>query len=172
MTCLRRCRRALALLLLLSCAAAGAAGGARLLIVDLHVNEQSMGDAFVVVDDAGNFYIDEAALSYWEIARPWPEPLMFRGARYYGVHEFHGATITFEPQRMELRLFMPAGLMPTRRVAMAGRGIDAVASGYGMFMDYDVNWLQAGSSSTSSAGRLAIRLSSTGKKSWNLFCKR
>ncbi len=154
MTCLRHCRCALALLLLLSCVAAGAASGARLLIVDLHVNNQSMGDAFVVVDDAGNFYMDEAALSYWEIARPWPEPLTFRGSQYYGVHQFYGATIRFDPKRMELRLFMPAGLMPTRRVTMASGGIEAVTSGYGMFMDYDVNWLRASSSSTSSAGGL------------------
>jgi outer membrane usher protein len=154
MTCLQTCRRALALLLLLGCAVAGAAGTPRLLIVDLHVNNQSMGEAFVVVDEAGNFYIDDAALSYWEIARPWPEPLIFQGGRYYGVNRFYGATIRFDPQKMELRLFMPAELMPTRRVSMASRDIEAAASDYGMFMDYDLNWLRTGSSSTSSAGGL------------------
>src|SRR6056300_1395380 len=108
MTCLRQCRRVVALLLLLCCVAAGAVEGTRVLIVDLYVNHERMGDAFVLLDDAGNYYIDEAALRYWQIARPWPEPLQFKGESYYGLHQFYGATAELDHQRLELRLFLPA----------------------------------------------------------------
>jgi outer membrane usher protein len=154
MTCPRQCRRVVALLLLLCCVAAGAVEGTRVLIVDLYVNHERMGDAFVLLDDAGNYYIDEAALRYWQIARPWPEPLQFKGESYYGLHQFYGATAELDHQRLELRLFLPASLMPTRRMSMRDAALEPQINDIGVFMDYDLNWLRHTSVSGDSIGGL------------------
>jgi outer membrane usher protein len=139
MSCLRQIRGILALLVLLCGAAAEAADNTHVLIVDLYINYQRMGETFVLQEDDGEFYLDEPALLYWEITRPWPKPHLFRGENYYGVHEFAGARAELETRTMELRVFMPADLMPTRRLGMQNAGISAQAERYGAFMDYEIN---------------------------------
>ena len=134
-----RIRGFLALLFLLGGAAVEASDTTRILIVDLHINQQRMGETFVLWSEEGDFYVDQAALLSWEISRPWPEPRQFRGENYYGIHQFPGATAELETQTMELRVFMPADLMPTRRLAMQRDGMRASSERAGGFMDYELN---------------------------------
>jgi outer membrane usher protein len=153
MNCLRRIKGLFALLVLSFGSAATPADSTHVLIVDLYVNHQRMGETFVLQDESGRFYVDESALLHWEISRPWPEPQQFSGVSYYGVHEFAGATAQLISRTMELRIFMPASLMPLRRMSMQNVDVDAQVEGYGAFMDYDLNWLNQGSiSETSSYG--------------------
>jgi len=144
-------RGVLALLILLGSAATEASDTTRVLIVDLHINHQQMGETFVLQDDEGDFYVDETALLLWEISRPWPKPHQFRGGNYYGIHQFQGATANLVTQTMELRVFIPAELMPTRRVSMQRDGIRAHSERAGGFMDYELNFQHQGSVSDSSA---------------------
>ena len=76
---------------------------------------------------------------------------MFLGENYYGVSEFSGATAEFNTRVMELRLFMPADLMPTRRVGMQSAGIRAFNERSGAFMDYEINLRNQSSLSESAA---------------------
>jgi outer membrane usher protein len=151
MSCLRQIRGNLALLVLLCGMAAEAADNSHVLIVDLYMNYQQMGETFVLQDENGNFYVDESALLSWEISRPWPKPRVFRGENYYGVHEFEGATAELNTRVMELRLFMPADLMPTRRLGMQNDGLQARNDRSGAFMDYDLSFQNQGTSSNHSA---------------------
>ncbi len=139
MSCLRQIRGFLALVFLFCGAAAEAGGNTHVLIVDLYVNHQRMGETFVLQDDDGEFYLDEPALLYWEITKPWPKPHLFRGENYYGLHEFSGAGAELETRSMELRVSMPADLMPTRRLGMQDAGLSAQAERFGAFMDYEIN---------------------------------
>ena len=140
MICPPRIRATLALLVLLCGAAAEAAdNNTHVLIVDLYVNHQRLGDTFVLQDDNGDIYVDDAALLYWEISRPWPDPVTFRGENYYSLHGFSGARADLNTRAMELRVFMPAELMPTRRLKMQDAGVSAQIERYGVFMDYEIN---------------------------------
>jgi outer membrane usher protein len=87
-------------------------------------------------------------------ARPWPEPLLFRGAAYYGVHQFYGATARLDHQRLVLNLFLPANLMPTRRKSMRSSSLEPQVNEIGAFMDYDLNWLRDEAASASNVGGL------------------
>lgn len=144
MTCRRFPRRALALLALLGVSIAAQADDTRALIVDLFVNGEYMGEAFVLEDDAGNFYLDETALLHWQIRRPWPEPRQFGGNDFYGLQAFDGATANFDPRVLELRVSMPASLMPTRRLRMSGVDSAPDTAGRGAYIDYDINLLGRG----------------------------
>jgi outer membrane usher protein len=151
MSCLPQIRGILALLVLLCGAAAGAADNTHVLIVDLYINHQRVGETFVLQNEDGKFYVDEPALLYWEISKPWPDPHTFRGEKYYGIHQFSGATAELNTRSMELRVHMPADLMPTRRMGMQYEGFKARSERYGAFMDYDINLQNQSSSIGSSA---------------------
>ena len=151
MSCRRQIRGILALLVLLCGAAAGAADNTHVLIVDLYVNHQRMGETFVLQNDDGDFYVDEAALLYWEISKPWPAPQIFRGENYYGIHQFVGATAELNTRSMDLSVLMPAGLMPTRRMNMQNAGLKARSERYGTFMDYEINLQDQGAYAGTSA---------------------
>ena len=86
------------------------------MIVDLYLNQQHMGDTFVLHAEDGRFYIEESILNEWQITKPWPKAKSFRGNRYYAVNEFAGADTSFNTRRMELQVFMPASLMPMRTI--------------------------------------------------------
>jgi len=151
MSCLPQIRGILTLLVLLCGAAVEADDNTQVLIVDLYMNHQRIGETFVLRNDAGEFFVDEAALLYWEISKPWPDPQTFRGEEYYGINQFPGATAELNTRSMELRVFVPAELMPSRRVGMQIPGLRARSERYGAFMDYEINLQNQDSSVGSSA---------------------
>jgi outer membrane usher protein len=141
MSCRSHNRGILALLLLLYSAAVQAVDTSSILIVDLYLNEQRMGETFVLQDESGNYFVEELVLKEWQISKPWPQPLKFRGNNYYGVHLFTGATATLNLRVMELQVFMPATLMPSHSIEMGGADMKPVSAGFGAYMDYDLNLL-------------------------------
>jgi len=141
MSCRSRHKGILALLLLLYGAAVQAVDTSSILIVDLYLNQQRMGETFVLQDEAGIYFVEESVLQEWQISKPWPQPLQFRGNNYYGVNQFKGATATLDQRVMELQVSMPASLMPSRSIEMGGSDLTPVSAGFGAYMDYELNWL-------------------------------
>ncbi len=151
MNCPRPIRGILALLVLLGGPPVVAADNTHALIVDLYVNHQQMGEAFVLQNEDGDFYVDQSALLYWEIAKPWPQPEVFLGENYFGLHEFAGTKAELNTRTMELRVSMPADLMPTRRRSLQHTGMEAQVEQYGAFMDYEINLQNQGTALGSAA---------------------
>ena len=110
------------------------------LIVDLYLNHQPMGDAFVLQVEEDEFFVEEAVLLQWQINKPWPEPEVFRGENYYSINQFVGAKASFVLRSMELHVSMPPSLMPVRSIDMNRRGMRARADDLGFYMDYDLSW--------------------------------
>ena len=141
MSCRSPHRGALVLLLLLYGAAVHAVDTSNILIVDLYLNSQYMGETFVLQDEAENYFVEETVLLEWQISRPWPQPQQFRDSNYYGVHQFSGATTELNVRAMELHVSMPPALMPSRSIEMGRSDMVASSDGFGAYMDYDLNWL-------------------------------
>jgi outer membrane usher protein len=140
MSCLLRLRGVFALILVCGFAAELAAAP-RLLIVDLYLNDQHQGDTFVLQEDDGEFFIAEQHLREWQIVHPWPSVLIFRGKKYYALGGFAGTSAELDQRTLELRVAMPASLMPVRTVDLAKSDIRPTIEDFGAYLDYDVNWL-------------------------------
>ena len=131
----------LATLLLPVCLIAAAVAAApNVLIVDLYLNGQHVGDTFVLRDDNGDFMIDESVLVKWEIRKPWPGSEEFRGTRYFSLGDMAGATASLEERAMRLDVSLPTTLMPERTVALADSDLRARRDGFGLFLDYQFNF--------------------------------
>ena len=131
-----------AILILLLCGTAiHAQENTSVLIVDLFLNQQHMGDTFVLQDEDGDFFVEEAVLDDWEISKPWPVAIAFRGERYYAVHDFPGSTTDLKTRDMRLFVTMSPSLMPTRTVDLSSSDMAPRSDGFGLFMDYQLNWL-------------------------------
>ena len=141
MNCLSHRNVVTTILLLLSSVSALAQSTPDVLIVDLYLNQQSLGDTFVLRDQDGNFFVEEAVLSEWQIIKPWPEPELFRGLNYYGLHHFPGADSEFVARRMELQVSMPPSLMPFREIDLSAKEAKPYIEDFGAYVDYDLNWL-------------------------------
>ncbi len=144
MNCPRPAKACAALLTWLFTTVALAQSEPRLLIVDLTVNHRSMGDTFVLQGDGDDFYVDDATLNAWEIARPWPVAVRLRGGRYYRLNEFAGTTADYNERDLTLAVVFPAALMPTRTVDLRERNWAKRSEDYGAFLDYEVSLLDPG----------------------------
>ena len=141
MSCRSRHKGVIALLFLLYSFAVQAVDTSNVLIVDLYLNHEHMGDTFVLQGTDGDFLVAEEILLHWQISKPWPAPQTFGGENYYSISQFSGAKASFVLRSMELHVSMPPSLMPVRSVDMNKRGIRARADDYGAYMDYDLSWL-------------------------------
>lgn len=148
---LNKCIAALALLLY---GLAVPAANQNVLIVDLYLNEQHMGDTFVLHDEEGNYFVEEAVLLEWQITRPWPQPIVFRGKNYYDVHELAGSSAELETRKMQLHVTVPPSLMPSRTVDMSRSDMTARSEQFGLYMDYRLNWQDYSSAGQSSTNAL------------------
>ena len=133
---------------------AQAGENAGVLIVDLFLNEQHMGDSFVLVDENGAYLVDEAVLLDWEIKKPWPVATVFRGSNYYAVDAFAGASASLRSREMRLDVSMPATHMPVRKVALGWEDATARSEAFGLYLDYELNWLNYQQSDRESAHAL------------------
>jgi len=145
MNCPRPAKAGPALLACLITGVALAQPEPRLFIVDLTINHRSMGDAFVLQGEDGEFYVDEAALNEWEIARPWPSPVRQRSGRYYRLRDFAGTSAEFNGRDLTLAVNFPASLMPTRTVDLRERSWARRSEDTGAFLDYELSMLDPGS---------------------------
>ncbi len=141
MNCQSRLKGVIAILLSLCGSNVQATDTSNVLIVDLYLNQQHMGDTFILQGADGDFFVEEAVLRRWQINKPWPEPQLFRGENYYGIRQFAGAQAEFRLRTMELHVFLPPALMPIRTVDLRKQGLGARAEEFGAYMDYDLNWL-------------------------------
>jgi len=140
MSCQSHLKGVIALLILLCGSSVQAEADTNVLIVDLYLNHQHLGDTFVLQAGDDQFFVEEAVLQQWQISKPWPEPETFRGDNYYSISQFAGAKASFVLRSMELHVSMPPSLMPVRSVDMNRRGIRARADDFGIYMDYDLSW--------------------------------
>ena len=146
MSCLSHLRKAAAITLLAWFVPALAQDGASVLIVDLYLNQQHIGDTFVLRADNGEFFIEEVVLEEWQIRKPWPAAKTFRGTQYHAINELPGADTRFISRRMELQVFIPSNLMPLRVVDLQVEEDRALVDDLGTYVDYEINWLNRPSS--------------------------
>lgn len=151
MSCQSRHKGIAALFFLFCSFSVQAIDTSNVLIVDLYLNHQPMGDAFVLQVGEDEFFVEEAVLREWQINKPWPEPEVFRGENYYSISQFVGAKASFVLRSMELHVSMPPSLMPVRSVDMNRDGIRARADDLGFYMDYDLSWNSQESTSAKTA---------------------
>jgi outer membrane usher protein len=131
-----------ALLLAAFCLQAHAAFHEDVLIVGLTFNGQQSGEAFVLTDDAGGFYVEESWLERWEVSRPWPEGRDYSGRRYYPLNAFAGATAVLNARQMTLDVTIPPRLLPLRVLDMRPGTAPPASADVGAYMDYDWNYRQ------------------------------
>ena len=110
------------------------------LIIELRFNGQPFGDAFVLTDDEGGYYIEESWLRRFEVVTPWPEARQHSGKYYYAIGDFQGATAQLISREMILDITMPPDLLPLRVVDMRGDHRLAPTANFGAYMDYDWNF--------------------------------
>jgi outer membrane usher protein len=110
------------------------------LIVELQFNGRPYGDAFILTDNDGNYYVEESWLERWEVVRPYPSSRQFSGKNYFAVSDFPGATARLESQEMTLDVSMPPDLLPMRVVDMRGDSGLTPTANFGAYMDYDWNY--------------------------------
>ncbi len=110
------------------------------LIIELRFNGQPYGDAFVLTDAEGDYYVEESWLRRWEVVAQFPEPRQYSGKNYYAIGDFPGATARLMSQEMILDITMPPDLLPTRVVDMRGSNGVAPTANFGTYMDYDWNY--------------------------------
>jgi outer membrane usher protein len=145
-----------ALLLCAGAATARADFHQDLLIVELRFNGESFGDAFVLTDDEGEFYVEEFWLDQWQVVTPLPLPRQHAGSEYYRVGAFEGATARLDDQAMVLEVTMPASHFPVRVVDLGYAGGIAPTASVGAYMDYDWNYRRQSTSGGSTfSGLLA-----------------
>ena len=123
-----------------------------MLIVELMFNGQSYGDAFVLTDKDGEFYVEEFWLDRWEIITPRPTPRQHGGNDYYRIGAFDGATAVLLSSAMVLDVTMPPDHLPIRVVGLTGLGGIEPTASLGAYMDYDWNYRRQ---STSGADNLS-----------------
>jgi outer membrane usher protein len=143
MSCPGRFKRIAALIALCGFAAGAQAAdrGSDLLIVDLYLNGQAKGEAFVLRDPDGRFLLSEQTLLEWEVVHPWPKANEFRGRRYYRVTDLPGAGAEFDQRLLALAVELPAVLLPFRTVGLERDYARASSEETGAYLDYDVNWI-------------------------------
>lgn len=110
------------------------------LIVGLRFNGQAFGDAFVLTDDAGDFYVEASWLERWEVVAPRPPGREYAGRTYYPVSGFPGATAVLYGSEMALEVTMPPSLLPMRVVDLQRGEAPPPSAGFGAYMDYDWNY--------------------------------
>ena len=110
------------------------------LIVELFLNQQSVGETFVLSDD-DQFYVEESTLVEWEVVKPWPDPILLHGKKYYALSEFAGTKAFFNFREMELRVSLPPSLLPLRLIDMRDNRSQSPVTNFGGYLDYEVNWL-------------------------------
>ncbi len=154
MSCLSHRSALFALLLVWVASTIHAAENTTVLIVDLYLNGQQMGETFVLQGDDGNFFVEQAVLREWQVSEPWPQPIHYRGKQYYGLHRFVGASADLNSRAMLLQVQIPPSLMPTRTVNMRAQGSSARSEAFGLYMDYHLNWLSYGNSGQRSTNAL------------------
>jgi outer membrane usher protein len=111
-----------------------------MLIVEIEFNGQSFGDAFVLTDSAGEFYVEAFWLERWEVVTPLPEPRQHAGNDYYRIGAFDGATATLLGSEMVLAVTMPPDHLPTRVVDLTHAADLQPTASTGAYMDYDWNY--------------------------------
>jgi outer membrane usher protein len=111
-----------------------------MLIVALTFNGQSYGDAFVLTDENGEYYLEGFWLERWEIVTPFPEPRQHSGNDYYRIGAFEGATATLRSSEMVLDVAMPPDHLPTRVVDLRSATDMQATASLGAYMDYDWNY--------------------------------
>lgn len=131
--------RCLTAILLLTLCPLVATADMRILVVDLRVNQQDVGDTFVLQDEAGSFYVSEAVLRQWDVQDPLPEPVEFRGDIYYSLCELDGATTELDSRLMQLEVFLPPRLMATRNLDLNRYQAAPTIEDTGLYMDYQLN---------------------------------
>ena len=143
MNCPASIKRAVALLLLcgLAVRSLAAPGDPTILIVDLYLNGQPKGESFVLRDTDGEFLVGEDILQEWQIVHPWPAALTYRGDRYVRLAEIAGAATEYRERTLELRVSLPASLMPIRTVDLERDRARPRIEDTGAYLDYDLNWV-------------------------------
>ncbi len=120
------------------------------LIVELRFNGQPYGDAFVLTDEAGEFYVEDFWLERWEVIAAYPESRQHAGTNYFPIGGFKGASATLHSQEMVLDITMPPSLLPTRVVDMRGTRSLQPTANFGAYMDYDWNYSRKASAGVQS----------------------
>jgi outer membrane usher protein len=144
-----------ALLLCASAATARADFHQDMLIVELRFNGESFGDAFVLTDHEGEYYVEKFWLEQWQIVTPLPFSRQHAGTDYYRVGAFDGATARLDERAMVLEITMPASHFPLRVVDLGYAGDVAPTASLGAYMDYDWNYRRQ---STSGVGTFSTLL--------------
>ena len=122
------------------CSLARADSHADILIVDILLNGQAQGDAFVLRDEDGNFYLESSWLRRREVLEPYPAGIEFRGRTYHPVTGLQGGAARFDALTMTLHVSVAPTALPVRFVQFDNLQPPRPDAATGIYVDYDFNY--------------------------------
>ena len=138
---LRRNLITAALGLLVLAGGLNAAESLQLLLADTTVNHVEQGEAFLLWDGAGDFYVPESELVKWRVQPPFPKPVEFDDKAYYRVHDLPGATAQLDMQAMVIAITLPPEILRRQHFTMGNASTPRPSSALGAYLDYDLSYM-------------------------------
>jgi len=122
--------------------ASSAAETLQLLLADTTVNHVERGEAFLLWDGVGDFYVAEPDLIKWRVRKPFPEPTWHDDMPYYRIHDVPGATAELDMRTMSIKVTLPPQSLLRQERRFHTSDIPPASSAIGLYLDYDVSYMK------------------------------
>ncbi len=129
---------ATAILLLLS--AAASAADREMMMLEVVANSGPPRSGFVLSDDAGNFWVEEALFDQWRVNGNRPQATVHRGLRYLPLDGFEGSSWDFDPASLQLDVTIPPGFLEGQTFSSSRTDRPTPVSSMGVYSDYNLSY--------------------------------
>jgi len=133
--------------LLLACVRVDASGVPQPRFLDVTVNGVSQPSTMLLMDDREQFFASLEDLRLWRIDWLPQQSVNHRGRRYFALHAIVGTRIDYDARQLSLHVHLPAHVFKLSEATAADSHVRTVARSTGAYLDYDLSYTHAGSSS-------------------------
>lgn len=148
MWCPATTRSFAAIVLALLLSAAASAAEREMLILEVSANGGPPQSGFVLADEAGNFWVEEAMVDAWRVNGNRPQPIVHRGANYLPLSGFQDASAHFDPADLSLAVDIPPRYLQGQLFSGSSKDAPAPSSDIGIYSDYDLSYQKYASGSS------------------------
>ncbi|MGB5621286.1 MAG: fimbria/pilus outer membrane usher protein [Gammaproteobacteria bacterium] len=120
--------------------AAASAAEYEMLILEVAANGGPARSGFVLTDDSGRYWVEEAMVDEWRVNGDRPQAVVHRGLRYLPLAGFQGSTADFDPTRLSLDVSIPPRFLRAQQFTGSWRSGTAPASDVGIYSDYNLSY--------------------------------
>ena len=132
--------RFLAATLLLLLSAAASAAEYEMLILEVATNGGPARSGFVLTDDTGRYWVEEAMVDEWRVNGNRPQAVVYRGVRYLPIDGFEGSSADFDPASLSLEVSIPPRYLHAQKFTGSWRSASAPVSDVGIYSDYNLSY--------------------------------